>query len=292
MSVNSPSVNNLDDATGITYQQSSNLPWLLNLLALTGAQYQLPAQGDLLNASYTVEANLPRLRCQESNDEVRSATVELALTSMIPDLELTNETGNILYPLNTTVNGSAGSAYLGYYAIKGESFHPPELSIALANPPPFDTNSTISKMTIPSTPYRVSYYTCAALNASIAMHVGFTNNLPSMNVEIIKEAAYSLNPLQQTPIDFFTSAMFDLFTGSIFFHSISSSEKTGTVTSVYDTHLDSTVFATARDYSKVAAAWGGPRVDNASIREKNLTELIEEFSLNASVSLMTMSEFR
>jgi hypothetical protein len=61
----------------------------------------------------------------------------------------------------------------------------------------------------------------------------------------------------------------------------------------WSTTVDQTILGTAADFSAMTAAWkdGGLEL-GATTQNKNLTSLIEDFSLNASLSLMSNSAFK
>jgi hypothetical protein len=59
------------------------------------------------------------------------------------------------------------------------------------------------------------------------------------------------------------------------------------------TTMDQTVFGTAQDFAVMTAAWkDGGLEDSDTTRVKNLNAIIEEFSLNASWSLVAMPRYK
>ncbi|PVH94820.1 hypothetical protein DM02DRAFT_675910 [Periconia macrospinosa] len=261
MPVNVPNINTAWDGEYSTYSflPTSGLERLVNLMARTGERVPVSSPGNLRNASYTTEMAIPIIRCYDSNDTVRSLTAK-AVYKDLPgppriDWSPNNST---FHPENLTLEVTSKTTdegvriYPGYYA----TIDYPQNNAWL----PPDLWIALAKP--PEGPvaermqYGVSYYRCSPRNATVAVDIAFVNNVPSIHTEVIQEKEY--------------------------FDTRNDANNT----------IEQTVFGTAKDFANMTATWGAyATVDNSTIQEKNLTLLIEEFSMNASLSLMTQPSF-
>ncbi|KAF2020993.1 hypothetical protein BU24DRAFT_416675 [Aaosphaeria arxii CBS 175.79] len=161
-----------------------------------------------------------------------------------------------------------------------------------------------------SGPYNADYYTCTLRNASVITNVTFVNGVQTLQANAIHDLEFVTDGVDGEIAWGSTSDDADhaLSNYRSFFMSLHTLLD-GLVTSAelrqpgphlfteqhvmkWETRLDQTVLGAASDFSKVNAAWklGGAEADLVA-QDKSLITLIEEISLNASWSLMSMPRF-
>ncbi|KAM3069612.1 hypothetical protein ACMFMF_008826 [Clarireedia jacksonii] len=317
--ISSPNVWSADVYT----DPGSQLRRAFNALISTGELLHLSAPGGLQNASYSLYLTVPLVRCLPSNDSVISWTMALAYetVSTYGDYVMlgqgtVNDNTPMLNDRNLTwvVAGKTSSGTLtqygkiGYFGTTANTTFDdaviPDLWIAIANPP----NGTIMDNLIypPDDPYRdnhppqavynVSYYTCSVLNASVPTNVSFVNNDQSLQIGPISILDYSSDPDNLPALETYSSFA-QLLQGYLLGYAVSlmnidSNGAMGVVRQDWNTSIQDTVLGTAADFAAVIRAWqrDGHRMNEIGQtvqNNKNLTTLIEEFSLNASLSLMS-----
>jgi hypothetical protein len=292
----------------------------------TGELLPLSAPGGLQNASYSLYLTVPLVRCLPSNDSVRSWTMALAYeTVSTHDDYIISDQGNVnnntlmLNDRNMTwiVAGKTSSGTLtqygkiGYFGtLANTTFHAviPDLWIAIANPP----NGTIMDNLIypPDDPYRdnhppqavynASYYTCSVLNASVPTNVSFVNNDQNLQIGPISILDYSSdqhnNLALETYLSFAQLLQSYLLGYAVYAMDTTRDDPYAGLKLDWNTSIQDTVLGTAADFAAVIRAWqwDGHRMNEIGQtvqNNKNLTTLIEEFSLNASLSLMSNPVF-
>ena len=293
---------------------------MLTVLAGTGEISQINAPGNLRNVSYTVDLIVPLVRCRVSDEKVRSLTVASAYDQAMAGLEglvdISNSTihvQNLTFTPYDNVTQHRFEGQIGYYALHGDSqieflqqnttgstYEPDELGelwLAIANPP----NGTHG-YDYPN-PYGATYYTCTMKNASVTTNVTFVDNIQSLQAINVKEVDMAkLSPDQSASCEekspdwalwnyqMYGTLLYDLLSGIVL--NIGYPED-GNYGWNWTTTVDQTILGTAEDFSIMTAAWkDGGLEDSAATQRKNLAMLIEEFSLNASLSLMALPKYK
>ena len=321
--VRSPSINNMDYNTSRNYELSGKLQRTFETIAMTGEQLPFPPPNNLRNSSYTIDMFVPSVRCHESNATVRSLTANAAYRAILKEgaigsaqNTLTKNTDYKFFPENMAVFGRQSHyiSRIGYYASTSDLIivdsltdpntyvsTDPELWIVLANPPKGFT-WTRETFTSPSTLFPLSFFTCVLRNASVEIDVSFSDSVSSVHTKVVQEAEY-YSPvgkgistdqlsvvLAACNFQRFAEAIFDFFEGLVGYH-----ERGGDTGIRWSTTIDQTIFATAKDFANMATTFDS-RAEyldpDAVVQEKNLTAMIEEFSLNASLSLMAIPSYR
>lgn len=160
------------------------------------------------------------------------------------------------------------------------------------------------KYTWPSTfptSYSASFYTCSLRNTSVITDVSFIDNIQTLHAIAIKEmdmATYDDDRVagNETSANWaldnyqaFGDLLFDLLSGFAMVSEVEDSD----IGWNWTTTMDQTVFGTAQNFAAMTAAWkDGGLEDSDTTRVKNLSAIIEEFSLNASWSLMAMPRYK
>lgn len=222
--VNQPSISNFDQDTNALYSPRSGDPTKLSqmftVLASTGELLRLSAPESLPNISYTVDLIVPLVRCQVSDEIVRSSTAAAAYKEAISGLEDRFDTkSSMFYAQNLTFtaseigfigkqNNGSFRGQIGYYAMISDTSTMSketevgiELWIAIANPP----NGTHA-YDFPA-PYSASYYTCTLRNASVTTNMAFVDNVMSLQAGAIREVELS----QSNDTDVFGNASSALY---------------------------------------------------------------------------------
>jgi hypothetical protein len=256
---------------------------------------------------------VPLVRCQTSNKTVRSTTAESAFDQAVLGLEgsIVAES-SIFHPENLTFTADATDYHgernnrtfrgqIGYYAMEPDvqttSNYLGELWIAIAE-------VSKGKYTWPSTfptSYSASFYTCSLRNTSVITDVSFIDNIQTLHAIAIKEmdmATYDDDRVagNETSANWaldnyqaFGDLLFDLLSGFAMVSEVEDSD----IGWNWTTTMDQTVFGTAQNFAAMTAAWkDGGLEDSDTTRVKNLSAIIEEFSLNASWSLMAMPRYK
>ncbi|KAF2490821.1 hypothetical protein BU16DRAFT_585187 [Lophium mytilinum] len=315
--VNRPSISNFDPDTNEIYDpdvgQSAQLSRVFANLASTGELLHLSPPTGLQNASYALDLIIPIVRCQPSSETVRAWTAAAAFEAATSDPE--NSLGDrplVPYAQNLTYTISANASakespstllggQIGYFGMLGNTTITPyqgvtgDVWIAIAEP---SNGTRPDDLFDGSARYDASYHTCSLRNASVPTNVTFVNNVQSIQTGTVLEL--ELNQSNQTDVEGNASApMYGLdnyavfadllytFVEGIVLISIDGDSSIGWV---WNTTLDQTILGTAADFSAMTALWrrGGAELGETP-QNRTLTSLIEEFSLNASLSLMSMS---
>jgi hypothetical protein len=313
--VNQPIISTFDykdNELDISYLGSRvRLSRMFNILADTGELLWLSAPENLQNISYTVNLIIPLVRCRVSNESVRSwiataaykeATSRYKAFPAIKSHRVANNSGSYIESLTFTVNGTnpldehyemTWKEQIGYYAMPSNTSMVDEVWIAISTRN--DTPVGISGS------YSAIYYTCALRNASVTTKVAFVNNAPSLQASAIEEVELN-NP--KRIFDGYSPSLFAPFFGSVSNVELKTYDSNGYSAKgrpEWNTTLERTVFGSSKDFFKMAGQMAnylpgwvieGGYWSNAKVQEKNLAELIEEFSLNASWSLMAIPEFK
>jgi hypothetical protein len=141
-----------------------------------------------------------------------------------------------------------------------------------------------------------SYYTCSVLNASVPTNVSFVNNEQSLQIGPISILDYSSDPDNSLALETYSSfaqlLQRYLLGYAVYIMDTTRNDPFGGIHEDSNTSIQDTVLGTAADFAAVIRAW---QIDGHRMNEigqtvqnnKNLTTLIEEFSLNASLSLMS-----
>jgi uncharacterized membrane protein len=319
-SVYQPSINNFDFQTSTLYTKwgddsPTSLLQMFTIIASTGQLLGPNTPWSSENSSYTVDMVVPLVRCQASSETVRSITAASAYNRAILGYELANST--VFHPENLTFTVNEG-AYIGdgpssfpreigYYAMKSDGKNSSsvnglnELWIAIAEIPDEGRTTTSSQAS-----NNIGFYTCALRNASVTTHVAFVNSVPTLHATAIQEVEPTIYdnrswvPLDELSdsyawanYDTFGDMLFDLLLGFVMRTDLGGGH---THSTDWATTIDQTVFATAHDFAALTAAWKGRspawEPGNVGPQKKNLTTIIEEFSLNASWSLMSMPKYK
>lgn len=313
-SVYKPRINSFDYDTNKVYSPRSGQPTKLSqmftVIAGTGELSRISAPDSLQNISYTIDLTVPLVRCDISDETVRSLTATAAYNQAIAGLgRIIDTNSSIFHAENLTFTASMSDSsfmqsekplqgQIGYYAMLGDRTvmaNELELWIAIANPP------IGAKIFDYPAPYSASYYTCALRNASVTTEIDFVDNVQSLQATDIQVTRLSQSDNMTIrgndssgdyAIENYHSygyLLYNLLSGFVMNEGAEKSHYGWNWT----TTLDQTIFGTASDFSVMMDAWkdGGVEEDSAT-KEKNLITMIEEFSLNASWSLMSMPRYR
>lgn len=281
-----------------------------NGLAATGELPQPSTPAGLQNISYTLDLNIPIVRCEVSNDAVRTqiaASAFEANTQAGPYAEIadfTSPTRNA-QDLTSTRIGQLHKYYNGhppganvtwrqqynYYAMLGNTSDADDTRTA------FDlwlAISTGSKSSVANIVPETDYYTCSVRNASLTTSLAFIDSPSSISIGAVKEQAYSgvqnssygqiAKSSGVITYGMFGYWLYNLLLGSVttsvlsFDSNHGSSEEFSTYP---NTTADQTIFAAASDFAGMISNQGYPQ-------NHNLTTLIEDFSVNASLGLMSI----
>lgn len=320
--VNQPSISNFDPETNRIYtprsELSTKLKQMFTVLAGTGDMLRLSAPEGLQNVSYTMDLILPVVRCNASNETVRSLTAstayEVALaqvkdyyvwdasTAVFHEQNLTfTIPGATLKEQNAFENNTTLRGQIGYYAMQSNGTEFPQgIWIAIADPP-----NGLSLLNA-TAPYSASYYTCTIRNASVTTNVAFMNNIQSLQASAIEEMELSHNYSDSVSgnessalyavenYDSFGSTLYTQLSGFVMdYQELNPQGNYKGYSWNWSTSVDATTFGTAADFSRMTASWKDQGLPpDVTVQSKNLTTLIEELSLNASWSLMSMPSFK
>lgn len=308
MLVNQPSISNYDYTTSFAYHMGPKpITEILQRVALSGEQLPLTAPGSLQNASYAIDAVVPVLRCRNSNDTVRLLTAAAvhdfersgAGMTYIGDEQVLKDQS-----LNTKMNNKPFKGDIDYYGKLSSKIYKKiaggwntdmdtELWISVAASKSRSNGTLVSHLT---SPYSRSYFTCAARNASMTVEVSFLNGAHSLRVSDLIETEYCMTCEMTDSRE--RSKAFAVRNYNLLALEVMSLVSGWITTPVLPQWpLDNLYFRYWRGkshYINVAAkiyrasAESGPSKYSG---DKNLTTLIEEFSLNVSLSLMALPGF-
>ncbi|PVI01566.1 hypothetical protein DM02DRAFT_613589 [Periconia macrospinosa] len=176
--------------------------------------------------------------------------------------------------------------------------------------------------TAPMLPYTMSYYTCRLRNASVNTAISINNNVQSIETSILREedvvvwwngGAEYRGDWRNKADNYFHwyNYLDDQTRGAVVYTYTESNFQTSNGSPVAGKNsgwggpdeskrpkMDPIILGAAKDYQAMRKRWlhdphpqSFPSVPNEWKKDKNLTALIEEFSLNASLSLMSDPEF-
>ena len=327
LNVSQPSIGNADPqsngmySVGLFGNPSSPLTRLFGALTSTGELLSLTPPVGFPNASYTLDLIAPVVRCLPSNQNIRSWTAAAAFeasTTLKPMLNSTVVThaNNLTWTAITQTNlgngnqNSSLTGSIGFYSMLGntsmdpDDHTPGDLWIAIADPP---NGTMIGGRNIVQ--YNASYFTCSLQNASIPTTITFVGNVQSLQTGQIQLRDFQPDQFTSTGVygglpsyQSFAKALYSHLMGSVvdvfvdvgvdYFNESGSYSQDG----IWTTTIDQTVLGTAADFFAMSMAWYFESQNFASMvdvipQAKNLTTLIEDLSLNASLSLMSISVF-
>jgi hypothetical protein len=311
MLVDRPTFNNFADVDyrGHHYHDSIKLSSRVNTIAVTGEQPHLTSANNLPNATYSVETNMPLVRCNNSDDRVQNLTATAAyreyrkffgpFTSEGGTIEeVFKSSDTIFHPGNLTFTSRSESILGGirYFAASSKDllmsieetsrdFISPlsEMWIAIGSPQKWGERLESSKSD------SASYYRCVIRNASITTDVVFTGNAQLLHTSDIKVMDF-IDPREKfgnvvtVMADLFTSLQFKLLEGFVI--------DLGSGLTFWNTTVHETIFGTAKDFSIIIDFSNNEFFAmNVTAQDKNFTTLIEEFSFNASWILIGLPAF-
>jgi hypothetical protein len=280
---------------------------MFNTVAFTGERLRLTPPNSLQNATYIVEITVPLIRCSKSDDRIKTLTATAAYRHALAGLdEIGKSNDTLFHPENLTFisnsQGIVGS--IGYYAafqydilynLEGSSdsmVH--ELWIAMGH-------SREGKKTVHHPePDDARYYRYGIRNASITTKVAFLGNAQLLHASSIEETDFTLHSgileegrdsvlFAEDNYDSFASILLSILEGFVL---KTEWEMPGIRGWNWTTSVDQTVLGTAKDFSVITEHWKHQGLElSETVQDKNLTTLIEEFSLNASWSLMGLPGF-
>lgn len=308
--VNRPAISNFDpDANQIYSPRSGDSATLsrdFNISALTGELLHFSAPGKLQNASYNLEIVVPIVRCFPSNSTIRAWTAASAFQDLLEgQTVLENAT---FYPESLTFVSKEASEfqYIGYHGLYGNTSitphqpgFPADLWITIINAPIGTTIDDLDNFINP-TQFSASFYTCSLRNASIDVDFTFVDNVQSLHIAAIHELEFDQSDTRDvkgndsSPIYAFEnySSFISLLYGQLL-GTVSIGGNNESFGWTWHTNIDRTIFGTAADFSAMMDAWKDGGIERgAVVQDKNLTTLIEEFSVNASLNLGSRSTFR
>jgi protease II len=141
------------------------------------------------------------------------------------------------------------------------------------------------------TSHTVRYYACATRNASVTTNVTFSNNIQSLQATAIQEFDETIDGDDSSPTraienyQFFASILYNQLSGFVMRFATGTDILNRNWTMV----IDQINLGTAKDFAAMPDAWKDEKLEDlAAVQEKNLITLFEEFSLNASMGLMSM----
>jgi hypothetical protein len=278
---------------------------MIEVMTRTGQRPLISAPGNLQNISYTANLIVPLVRCHASDDETRSKIASAAFDSWArtnSDLRTPVTNTSEIHEQNLTFTTSEESVVgeILYYSTTTSSMQKRDVSnihtlwIAIAN------TSTSRSGEIPQFAYNVDYYNCSLFNATVTTKLAFVNDIQSLQVINVEEmdelpdwnstAAHlnisRINALQK--YNTFARYLFSRLDGLVF--RTTDIYATHVNTTTWNTVVDQTIFAQAKDFSDMAANYFIGLVDQRdleAISDKNLITMFEDFALNASLALMS-----
>jgi hypothetical protein len=279
---------------------------MFTTLASTGELLHLSPPKGLQNASYNIESIVPIVRCFPSNDSVRTWTATAAYQNALADSQVVDfvpHAQNLTYTAKDGVSGK-----IGYFGMLGNTSITPnqagilaDVWIAMATP--LNGTSEIDLASDVAAPYSASYYTCTLRNASVNVSITFINNVQSLQTGAVRELDFNLSKVSDGIGDDtdhvyalenygnFGYLLYSYLVGVVFIEN--NQYENYSSGAFWNTTIDQTILGTAMDFSAMMAAWKYDGLEPGAIAQnRNLTSLIEEFSLNASLSLMSRSAFR
>ena len=208
---------------------------------------------------------------------------------------------------------------IGYYGMLGNTTMVPngtlpgDLWIAIANVPNGTTNDNLvftalnrTDTEFPAIKWDVSYFTCSLWNVSVPTNVTFVDNVQSLQAGPVRMLDFFIGGeepeyVQETDValetyNAFGSVLYGYLLGYVANFIEVGDSSSGSGSGVWNTTIDDTILGTAADFSAITMAWQlrGYRFYElgATVQKKNLTTLIEDLSLNASLSLMSNPIFK
>lgn len=323
--VNQPTIsfyNHENDGGRYGDYSSPRVSQMFTKLASTGEIGQIEKPGGLQNSTFNVQIRAPITRCNESNEDVRKATASAAHEAALNQRAFGNISRNdtIFHPQNLTLEIPKGIALeekgvigkVGFFTKFADNLYirngqQQEIWIAIANPPKDLQRTPKTGREIPIaistlSAYTAKYYTCRLRNASVNAAISFINNVQSVKTSIVHEEDirnYDEDFGARASIDRYRSWFDYLYTLLDGFAMVSSTTPPGNMKAgIYsEIPLNSTaskgILDTAKDYAAMEDAWiYAIRYPNQLVQNKTLTTLIEELSLNASISIMGLAEFK
>jgi hypothetical protein len=310
--IHNPNDTNVLLFNGFFGQDSSQLSRLFNAVTSRGELLPPSPPGGLQNASYSLELTIPIVSCLPSNDLVRSWTTAAAYKA----LELGQfhfsvaDANNLTWTWTTKADGTSTSTgtetenniteggRMFYYSMLGNTSYigtgeikiKSDLWVAIANGP--DT----------------SFFTCTIQNASIPTDITFVNSIPSLQAGQMSK----IDMIQDGEGEdgyFSDSAVAYHGFGTILFNHLLGSILMADEYAFWNTTVDQTVFANAADVYAISLEWYDnenndfaatidlnatgwtPQMLGLTPQNKNLSALIEEVALNASLSLLSNAAF-
>jgi len=283
MEVNTPSTSNY-------HLEYGKLERMFAALESTGEVLPMDVLGGLKNIS------VPIIQCGVADEAVRASIVSAVyetVTSGWPGWSVLKvNTRNLT--LHTRWWGHNGegwfdqTVFVGYYSMRFNGSLIPslpnvtEIWCALANP----WKGERSLFDDPTQSYTTSYYACNIRNASVTATISFIDNVQSFQVShptkiyfnSPQNSDYPLRDLLYQPLDGY--AINSVTNDSMYGYG-------------WNNTMDQTVFSKAKDFAVMTGVWNqdSKRPDHVD-QNKDLVTLIEEFSLNASIGLMSTPEFR
>lgn len=313
LSVNRPAISKFDQETNSIYSPRSGYSATLsrdfNVSALTGELLHLSAPGNLQNASFNLEIVVPIVRCFPSNAQVRAWTATSAFRAMLNGNGRSALEDVEFYPQNLALvskktNETQQIGYHGLYGNTSITTHasgvPADLWIAIIDAPSGTTVSDPADSMNP-TQFSGSFYTCSLRNASIDVKITFVNNVQSLHVFAVNELEFDPTDPDEVRGDD-DSPLFALENyysfGQQLYGQLLGTVSVGGIPNrnfgwTWTTNIDQATFGSAANFATMMNAWKDGGIEPGYIVQphKNLTTFIEEFSVNAFLSLMSRRSF-
>ncbi|CAI6331975.1 unnamed protein product [Periconia digitata] len=294
VSVNVPNIN--DHRRVILDSSLLRLDHMLDKLATVGELPQFDPPENLQNVSYTLEMTVPSLSCSPSDEK---ASLEVILSAFrrafsrsvykadayqcewnTQDLTFASK----IAPANTSVF----KGHLSYY---NTPFPNDKRHIGVAFRHRKDKNS----------PWIVNFHECWLGRASVTVDVAFINSGQSIKVSTISNK-YVWGSSEQTELSeadkkylSFHLSMMEIVGGIIVTYNSTMADESEDLIypkSSVGTKTDHTVLGRTADYAAMRASMGDKmELDSdpdSGIQEKNMTTVMEELWLNASLALMSI----
>jgi hypothetical protein len=322
-----PAISNFDLETNKVYSPREGVPGdlvrTLNILASTGEILRLDPPLGLRNVSYKLDIIIPIVRCLPSNETIRNWTAASAFEEVARDEGLVSGfkhqyTQNLAFeapetdfdtnrPTTSLVRGMIGYyGMLGNTSVTPNRSSPADLWVAVTTPTNasradnrmiYDLDLNINETLAL---YSTNYFTCTLRNASAITNISFVDNVQAVRVEQLQEVDFnssdadSVSGSDDSPMYAFDN--YDVYMGLLYEHLTGFVADYGVINSSFGwnwtTSIDQTVFRTADDFHAMTAAWKDGGLDPGQLAQnKSLPTLIEEFSLNASLSLMSLKPY-
>jgi hypothetical protein len=308
---------------------SAMLTRLVQAVASTGSVLPFSTPNQVANVSWTINSTGPLLKCNPSNQSVKQQTARGAFMYLLEGRDLysaewANKTtlrdsdGIIVETDDSTLSWSADAGdrhtygyrhgQIGYFGMSPGSPAPePDVE-----PAPDWWNATANMYQVKITPEvwiayadmvdgkpRASYLTCTLWNTSLSTTISYTNGVR----QIDQQPPIYLNTLENPPTDssvlvvglqiaqcfaYFIAIAMYLIDG------VDWSSPTKTIRP--DSLILQSSLVDATDFDSIAASLNSSRIilggNPDVVPTKNLSTLIEEFSLNVTMSMLSSSAYR